>query len=99
MDRIYNRAEDKNSANIIVYTKKNDTKAYIDKECTIQYKSSELKNAFIKGCIIVASDNEMVCPVGIGIQTSTNTASLMYVAPSTSGDSVTFKSLISAADA
>ena len=30
MDRIYNRAEDKNSANIIVYGKASDTKAYSD---------------------------------------------------------------------
>lgn len=98
MDRIYNRAEDKNSANVIVYTNKSGLKAFVDKGCTTQYKSSELKNAFMKGCIIVASDNEMMLPVGIGVSTSTNTINLMYLAPSSDGNSVTFKALASVAD-
>lgn len=103
MDRIYNRAEDKNCANIIVYVKKSDTNAYIDKACTTQYKSSELRNAFMKGCIIVASDKEMLYPIGLGVhtdgETGVETALLMAVARGSTEGSATFISLHSVADA
>lgn len=103
MDRFYNRAEDKNCANIIVYAKKLDTKAYIDEACTTPYKSSELKNAFMKGCIIVASDNEMLYPIGLGIHTDgedgTVTNMLIAVAPGSSEGQLTTIKLYSVVDA
>lgn len=102
MDRIYNRAEDKNCANIIVYAKKNDTKAYIDKARTTPYKTSELKNAFIKGCIIVASDDEMLYPIGLGINTDGSTgiktSMLMGVSPGSTEGSAKFVQLNSVVD-
>lgn len=103
MDRIYNRAEDKNCANIIVYVKASDTKAYIDKACTTPYKSSELKNAFMKGCIIVGNDKEMLYPIGLGVHTDgedgVETTTLTFVVPGIAEGSAKFSTLNSVADA
>ena len=97
MDRIYNRAEDKNSANIIVYGKASDTKAYSDKACTMQCTTSELKNAFMKGCVVVIGD-DMYYPVALTVASSTKVATLTYAkAGSTTGSAAT-ATLVSVAD-
>lgn len=94
MDRIYNRAEDKNCANIILYANGLDNKAYIDKECTVQCKSSELMNAFKKGCIISSKEaNQMIIPFGLAISESDKTASLKFVAEGIEEGSVILVSL------
>ena len=62
MDRIYNRAEDKNSAKIIVYGKNNTP--YADELCTRQLTQDELRAVFIKGCMVVI-DNTFYCPVSV----------------------------------
>ena len=96
MDRIYNRAEDKNSANIIVYGKASDNKAYSDAECTMQCTTSELVNAFMKGCIVAIGSDSMYYPVSLII--SSKIATLTYVkAGSTSGSAAT-ATLVSVAD-
>lgn len=96
MDRIYNRAEDKNSANIIVYGKANDTKAYSDAECTTQCTTSELNNAFMKGCIVAIGSDSMYYPVSLSI--ASKVATLTYAkAGSTSGSAAT-ATLVSVAD-
>ena len=96
MDRIYNRAEDKNSANIIVYGKASDTKAYSDEACTMQCTTSELKNAFMKGCIVAIGSDSMYYPVSLSI--ASKVATLTYAkAGSTSGSSAT-ATLVSVAD-
>lgn len=96
MDRIYNRAEDKNSANIIVYGKASDTKAYSDEACTMQCTTSELKNAFMKGCIVAIGSDSMYYPVSLSI--SSKVATLTYAkAGSTSGSAAT-ATLVSIAD-
>ena len=96
MDRIYNRAEDKNSANIIVYGKASDTKAYSDEACTMQCTTSELKNAFMKGCIVAIGSDSMYYPVSLSI--ASKVATLTYAkAGSTSGSAAT-ATLISIAD-
>lgn len=97
MDKIWNRAEDKNSANIIVYGKASDTKAYSDKACTMQCTTSELKNAFIKGCVVVIGD-DMYYPIALSVASSTRIATLTYAkAGSTSGSAAT-ATLVSIAD-
>lgn len=97
MDRIWNRAEDKNSANIIVYSKASDTKAYSDKACTMQCTTSELKNAFMKGCVVVIGD-DMFYPVALSVASSTKVATLTYAkAGSTTGTAAT-ATLVSVAD-
>lgn len=96
MDRFYNRAEDKNSANIIVYGKASDTKAYSDAACTMQCTTSELVNAFIKGCIVAIGSDSMYYPVSLSI--ASNVATLTYAkAGSTSGSAAT-ATLVSVAD-
>ena len=96
MDRIYNRAEDKNSANIIVYGKASDTKAYSDAACTMQCTTSELKNAFMKGCIVAIGSDSMYYPVSLSI--ASKVATLTYAkAGSTSGSAAT-ATLVSVAD-
>ena len=96
MDRIYNRAEDKNSANIIVYGKASDTKAYSDEACTMQCTTSELKNAFMKGCIVAIGSDSMYYPVSLII--ASKVATLTYAkAGSTSGSAAT-ATLVSVAD-
>ena len=62
MDRIYNRAEDKNSAIIIVYGKNNTP--YADEDCTRQLTQDELRAVFIKGCMVII-DNTFYCPVSV----------------------------------
>ena len=96
MDRIYNRAEDKNSANIIVYGKASDTKAYSDAACTMQCTTSELKNAFMKGCIVAIGSDCVYYPVSLSI--ASKVATLTYAkAGSTSGSAAT-ATLVSVAD-
>ena len=96
MDRIYNRAEDKNSANIIVYGKASDTKAYSDEACTMQCTTSELKNAFMKGCVVAIGSDSMYYPVSLSI--ASKVATLTYAkAGSTSGSAAT-ATLVSVAD-
>jgi hypothetical protein len=96
MDRIWNRAEDKNSANIIVYGKASDTKAYSDEACTMQCTTSELKNAFMKGCIVAIGSDSMYYPVSLSI--ASKVATLTYAkAGSTSGSAAT-ATLVSVAD-
>lgn len=96
MDRIYNRAEDKNSANIIVYGKASDTKAYSDEACTMQCTTSELKNAFMKGCIVAIGSDSTYYPVSLSI--ASKVATLTYAkAGSTSGSAAT-ATLVSVAD-
>lgn len=96
MDRIWSRAEDKNSANIIVYGKASDTKAYSDEACTMQCTTSELKNAFMKGCIVAIGSDSMYYPVSLSI--ASKVATLTYAkAGSTSGSAAT-ATLVSVAD-
>lgn len=97
MDRIYNRAEDKNSANIIVYGKASDTKAYSDKACTMQCTTSELKNAFMKGCVVVIGD-DMYYPVALSIASSTKVATLTYAKAGSTAGSAATATLVSVAD-
>lgn len=97
MDRIYNRAEDKNSANIIVYGKASDTKAYSDKACTKQYTTSELKNAFMKGCVVVIGD-DMYYPVALSVASSTKVATLTYAKAGSTAGSAATATLVSVAD-
>lgn len=97
MDRIWNRAEDKNSANIIVYGKASDTKAYSDKACTMQCTTSELKNAFMKGCVVVIGD-DMYYPVSLTVASSTKVATLTYAKAGSTAGSAATATLVSVAD-
>ena len=85
MDRIYNRAEDKNCANIILYASNDLNKVknvYSDSACTMQCTTSELKNAFMKGCVVVVSGgdiNAMAYPVSFIENSETKSANIVCV--------------------
>ena len=96
MDRFYNRAEDKNCANIIVYGKASDTKAYSDEWCTKQCTTSELVNAFIKGCIVAIGSDSMYYPASLSI--ASKVATLTYVKAGSSAGSAATATLVSVAD-
>ena len=66
MDKIYQQAKDKNVAATIVYTHGGpDGKAYKDAEGKEQFTTSELREAFRKGCLICWGTNEYYTPTGI----------------------------------
>lgn len=66
MDKIYQQAKDKNVVATIVYTYGGpDGKAYKDAEGKEQFTTSELREAFLKGCLISWSTNEYYIPTGI----------------------------------
>lgn len=96
MDRIYSRAEDKNCANIIVYGKTSDTKAYSDEQCTKQCTTSELVNAFMKGCIVAIGSDSMYYPVSLSI--ASKVATLTYAKAGSSSGSVATATLVSVSD-
>ncbi len=84
MDRIYNRAEDKNCANIILYASKDLNKVkkvYSDSACTMQCTTSELKNAFMKGCVVVVAGdvNAMAYPVLFVENSNTKSAEITCI--------------------
>lgn len=103
MDRIYNRAEDKNCANIILYASNVLNKArnvYSDSSCTMQCTTSELKNAFIKGCVVVNSSiNAMAYPVSLLENSETKTANIACIAVTGDNNTITPIILSSIADA
>lgn len=96
MNRIYNRAEDKNSANIIVYGKASDTKAYSDEACTKQCTTSELKNAFMKGCVVAIGSDSMYYPASLSI--ASKVATLTYAKAGSTAGSAATATLVSVAD-
>ena len=53
MDRIFNDAKDKNVRATCVYGKTSDTAAYVDSAFTTKFKTSELKEVFLKGAIVL----------------------------------------------
>ena len=103
MDRIYNRAEDKNCANIILYASNNLNKAknvYSDSACTMQCTTSELKNAFMKGCVVVSSAlNDMAYPIALSENSETKRATIICIAVTGDNKTMTPIDLSSIADA
>ena len=98
MDKFFQRAEDKNVAAVAIYEKSGETKAYKDAACTQQFYTSELKNAFIKGAIIVLASNAgYVIPVKYA--ESSSVGSVYYIKPnSTTATSADIGTLAALAD-
>lgn len=102
MDRIYNRAEDKNCANIILYASNALNKAknvYSDSACTMQCTTSELKNAFMKGCVVVSSAlNAIAYPIALYENSETKRATIICIAVTGDNNTMTPIDLSSIAD-
>ena len=81
MEKLYNDAKDKNVSATYIYGKASDTKAYADSGCTVQMKTSELKEAFLKRALIVIGDNFYI-PVSFSV--TSNVGSVTYAKPNSS---------------
>ena len=68
MEKIYEQAKDLHVVGVYVYGN-GDGKAYADADCTVQCKASELKEAFIKGEVILVSGGDMMKATGFGGET------------------------------
>lgn len=88
MERIYDQAKDQNVAALLIYGKEiADNKAYLDEDCTVQFKTSELKDAFIKRAVIKVGNNYFA-PVAFTV--SGNFGTVIYAkAGSESGSAAT----------
>lgn len=96
MDKIFDQAKDKNVAAIIIYGKGSDGKAYADANGTIQLKTSELKDAFLKRAVIQIG-TEYFIPVTFSI--TSNVGTVKYAKPnSTTATSADLGSLVSIKD-
>lgn len=96
MNVIYDQAKDKNVAAIMIYGKTSDTKAYVDADCTTQFKTSELKDAFIKRAIVQIGTDYFV-PVSFTV--SGDVGTVKYAKPNSStATSADLGSLVSVAD-
>ena len=81
MEKLYNDAKDKNVSATYIYGKTGDTKAYADSGCTVQMKTSELKEAFLKRALIVIGNNFYI-PVSFSV--ASNVGSVTYAKPNSS---------------
>ncbi len=78
MDRLFDDAKDKNVSATYIYGKSSDTKAYADAGCTIQMKTSEMKEAFRKRALVVIGD-DLYIPVSFGVVSKAGT--VKYIKP------------------
>ena len=95
MVRIYDRAEDKNVAAIVIYGKGSDGKAYVDADGTIQFKTSELKNAFLKRAVVQIGADYFI-PVAFSV--SSNVGTVIYAKAGSSTGTAATATLVSVAD-
>ena len=95
MERIYDRAEDKNVAAIVIYGKGSDGKAYVDADGTIQFKTSELKNAFLKRAVVQIGADYFI-PVAFSV--SSNVGTVTYAKAGSSTGTAATATLVSVAD-
>lgn len=77
MERIFIDSDDRNVAVRKVFTKAADTFAYIDKECKTKATADELHDAFIKGLVIVGTDDTEYLPIHCKV--ASKVATVTYV--------------------
>lgn len=95
MAKIYDQAKDKNVAAIVIYGKGTDGKAYVDAEGKTQFKTSELKDAFLKRAVVQIGSDYFI-PVAFSV--ASNVGTVTYAkAGSTTGTAAT-ATLVSVAD-
>lgn len=85
MERIYNDAKDKNVAKVIIFV--NANKAYVDAAHKVQFKTSELKDAFMKGCVLQTVEGTYAIPTNYSETSKVGTVSAIVAA--STGDTVT----------
>ena len=98
MAKLFMQAKDKNVVATYIYEKTSEAKAYKDAACTQQFTTSELKEAFLKGAIIVlASSAGFVYPVKYA--ESSSVGSVYFIKPNgTTATSADIGALAAVAD-
>ena len=81
MVKLFDDAKDKNVSATYIYSKASDTKAYADEACTVQMKTSELREAVLKRAVIVIGDAVYI-PVSFSV--ASNVGSVGYIKPNSS---------------
>ena len=81
MNKVFEQAKDLHVRAIYIYKKASDTTAYVDEAYTVKFKTSELKDAFLKGAVINASG---VLSKPVGYSEASNVGSVMYIVPNAS---------------
>lgn len=94
MERIYDNAKDKNVAAVMIYGDV-EGKAYVDEDCTIQFKTSELKDAFIKRALIKIG-NDYFIPTGFSV--ASEVGEVAYVKDGSPEGSAATATLVAVAD-
>lgn len=79
MDKIFMNSTDTNVAARKVYTKAADTFAYSDHECKNKISATDLKDAFIKGVVIIDTANDDAIYLPISCKIASKVATLTYV--------------------
>lgn len=97
MDRIYDQAKDKNVSAIVIYGKDVDGKAYVDAEGKTQFKTSALKDAFLKRAVVHIGDNYFI-PVAFTVA-STGIGTITCVTVGNTAGTAATSTLVSVADA
>lgn len=99
MDKIFDKAKDKNVSAVIIYGKNDDIDeiplAYVDEECTIAMKSSDLKDAFLKRVIIKIGAKYYIPSFMTIVE---GMCALVYSDINESGDGFTIKSISSVSE-
>ena len=81
MVKLFDDAKDKNVSATYIYVKASDTKAYADEACTVQMKTSELREAVLKRAVIIIGDAVYI-PVSFSV--ASNVGSVGYIKPNSS---------------
>lgn len=96
MDKIFDQAKDKNVAALIIYAKPAaDNKAYVDSKCRTQFKTSALKDAFLKRALVCIGDDFFV---PISYTESENIGTVVCAKAGTTTGTVDTVALAAAAD-
>lgn len=97
MAKIYEDAKDLHVVATLIYKKTAETKAYKDSDLTIQYATSELKEVFTKGALIVLEDGSIVKPFKYVLDSTIGT--VYYIEPNgVTATSADIASLVATAD-
>ena len=76
MVKLFDDAKDKNVSATYIYGKASDAKAYADEACTVQMKTSELREAVLKRAVIIIGDAFYI-PVSFSV--ASNVGSVGYI--------------------
>lgn len=63
MEKIYERFDDVNVRNFVVYGKAADSKLYYEPDYKTQVTQNDLENAFVKGALMIVDGSSKLVPI------------------------------------